>query len=473
MAAGDMGGLLDAAAVADAGAAPAEVTTGAENTGAENTGAENTGAEKTGAEGKDGVDGEQGGEKNPDGSPKAKADALDDAKSVTPQSVRNTLKGLRDSVQDPESPEGKATLEAVKQLHGHFERWNAAKEIFPKGVAEMKEAKAFITEIGGREGYTTMQETVNQINETDNLLYSGDPKLIENIVSDLKESGKIDALGKMAPAFMEALKANDAKGYVSTIAGIMASELQTAELPQAVNQLWRALEDGDIDRAKALTKGVAQFYKGLQDKSAEVKKAALDPEKQQLAKERQEFETGKVKETQTAIATSAEKLNNTVLGSELKHFLRTPFFKQFSRENLVPLGNAIKSDLYQTLKADKAYQAQMTALWAKPKENAAKIQEYHKAKVESLAANIVQTQVQRMYPNYAKGGAVAGRVAEADAKKAATAKANATSVSQGKPIFVATKPKLDEIDWSKDPKEYLHIAGKAYLKSGKFVTWRK
>jgi hypothetical protein len=81
--------------------------------------------------------------------------------------------------------------------------------------------------------------------------------------------------------------------------------------------------------------------------------------------------------------------------------------------------------------------------------------------------------VQRMYPNFAKGGEAAGRAAEAEAKKAATTKANAASVATGKPRYVAVKPKLDEIDWSKDPKEYLHIAGRAYLKSGAFVTWRK
>jgi hypothetical protein len=46
-------------------------------------------------------------------------------------------------------------------------------------------------------------------------------------------------------------------------------------------------------------------------------------------------------------------------------------------------------------------------------------------------------------------------------------------------MYVAQKPKWENIAWEKDPKQLLYIAGKAYLHStvkgqpGKFVTWRK
>jgi hypothetical protein len=41
-------------------------------------------------------------------------------------------------------------------------------------------------------------------------------------------------------------------------------------------------------------------------------------------------------------------------------------------------------------------------------------------------------------------------------------------------VYVAVKPKWDNIDHDKDPKDLLFIAGKGYLKgSNKFVTWRK
>ena len=120
-------------------------------------------------------------------------------------------------------------------------------------------------------------------------------------------------------------------------------------------------------------------------------------------------------------------------------------------------------DLYDTLKADKTYQAQMKALWGAKSPDKAKILEYHTAKVQSLANDIVRRSVQKMYPDHAKGGSAAGRVAAATAKKVAAAKTDAAAAATGKPVYVAVKPSWDSIDWYKDPKQHLYIAGKAYF----------
>src|SRR5450631_2429651 len=74
--------------------------------------------------------------------------ASDKTLEGTPANVRSALKAMRDA--DPKN------AGVVKELHGAFERWNAAKQIFPKGVAEMTEAKAFIDSVGGPDGYQKM-----------------------------------------------------------------------------------------------------------------------------------------------------------------------------------------------------------------------------------------------------------------------------------------------------------------------------
>ena len=107
----------------------------------------------------------------------------------------------------------------------------------------------------------------------------------------------------------------------------------------------------------------------------------------------------------------------------------------------------------------------------------AKIEEYHKARVDSIAAEIVRSTVQKMYPGYAKGGAAAGRIAAKDVKTEAVAKTDVvakTATAAGKATYVAAKPAWESIDWDKDPKQLLYITGKAYLKGkGTLVTWRK
>lgn len=416
-------------------------------------------------------------ELNEDGTPKvaeAKAEDLPgDAK--TPQEVRAALKAFRDA--------NPANAAATKLLHGSYERWEAAKAIYPGGVSEMKAAKEFMDLVGGHEGYETLKSTVDSISESDQLLYAGDPKLLDNIVEDLKSEGKLDALGKLAPSFLDKVRATDEKAYFSTIMPHIAEQLKEANLPGALSGLFKALADPDpakaVSAAKAVAEDMQNWYKDIETK-AKPKEDPLTPERQKLNEERaafqkqqEEFKTNQTTEFKNSVASVCEKANNKLLGTELKDYLRMPFFKGFGRENLMPLGNTIKANLFAELKADKAYQAQMKAMWAAKTPDRAKIEEYHNARVQSISARIVRDTVQTLYPGYAKGGAAAGRVAAAAEKKTAQGKVEQKAVADGKPIFVGKKPAREEIDKTRDPKDYLEIAGRAYLKNGKFVSWRR
>jgi hypothetical protein len=395
----------------------------------------------------------------------------------TPKEIRTALKAFRDA-----SP---ANVAATKVLHGAYERWEAAKAIYPGGINEMKQAQEFAQLVGGAEGYEKLTSTVQAAEASDTQLYSGDPQLIQNIVDDLKSNGKLDALGKLAPSFLDAVKANDEKGYYAAFAPHFLAGLETANLPGAINGLAKALSDPDpvkaLAAAKVISEDLKTWYKGLDETNKKAKDAVVSPERKKLdedraafLKEQNDFKTNQSTEFKNSVAKSCESVNNKSLGAELGTFLKMPFFKGFGRENLMPLGNTIKANLYATLKADNAYQAQMKAMWSAKQPDRAKIEEYHKARVDSIAKDIVRDTVQRMYPGYAKGGAAAGRVAAATEKKAVAAKVEDTAAASGKPVYVATKPKWEAIDWDKDPKQLLYITGKAYLKgTNKLVTWRK
>ena len=418
---------------------------------------------------------------NQDGSPKEAAPEVKDedlpGTEKTPQEIRSLLKSLRDA--DPKN------LAAVKQLHGAFERWEAAKAIYPGGVNEMRQAKEFVDLVGGHEGLEKLQSTVTAAEASDGQLYEGNPELVQNIVEDLKANNKLDALGKLAPAFFDAVKANDEDGYYKAFAPHFLEGLQTVNMPGAINGIVKALADPDpakaVAAAKDIASGLKKWYDDLETENKRAKENVVSPERKKLdedraafLKQQEEYKTNQTNEFKNNVAKACESVNNKTLGSELAPFLRMPFFKGFGRENLIPLGNTIKNNLYATLKADNAYQAQMKGMWGAKTPDRAKIEEYHKARVASIAKDIVRDTVQKMYPGYAKGGAAAGRVAAAEEKKAATVKVEEKAVATGKPIYVAEKPKWDAIDWDKDPKQILYITGKAYLKNGgKLVTWRK
>jgi hypothetical protein len=422
---------------------------------------------------------------------KAESDKSIDTKT-TPDHVRKALKVMRDT--DPKN------AGVVKELHGSFERWNAAKAIFPKGVQEMQDAKAFIDTVGGPEGYQKMQESLDAITATDELLYAADPKLWDNVIEDLKASGHPEALGALAPSFMSKLKAHDSQAYYDAFTPHFLDGLKEVHMDNFVGQFNAALNTKndkgevvpDINKITGLVKSITDWYKDL-EATAKPKDPVDSPERKKFLAEKTAFEktqqeaaTQKQVEFNNSVGEACDKYNNQALGKHLGTFLRLPYFKDFPYETKVDLGNGIKDRAYATLKADATYQAQMKAMWKQKNPDRAKIEQYHKAKMDSIAESIVRTTVQSRYPNYAKGGSAAGRVAAATVKKAADTKAATVSVATGKPIYVATRPdnlvrepiKIGNKEYSAADLVTLQIMGRGYVrntdgKSYRFVTWRK
>ena len=429
---------------------------------------------------------------NSDGTPVEKAaPEEDDAKEFgekTPQEVRKALKAFRDS--------NPANAAMVKQLHGAYERYEAAKAIFPGGVKEIQQAKEFLDLVGGHEGYEKLQGTVAAAEQSDGKLYDPDKnaELIADVVADLKDQGKLANLGTLNSALLDATKTNDEKGYYKAFAPHFAAGLEEVNMPGAINGLVAALtspELADADPAKAasaavsavkaakeIAGGLKKWYDNLAAANAKTKEAVVSPERKQLdadraafLKQQEEFKTNQSTEFKNSVASTLEKSNNQLLGAELKAFLQMPFFKGFGRENLIPLGTTIKNELYAALKADPAYTLQMKSMWGAKTPDRQKIEEYHKARVASVAGDLVRGVVQKMYPSYSRGGAAAGRVAAVAEKKAVQGKVEQQAVATGKPIYVAVKPK--DLDRTRKDSTLLEITGKGYLPNGKFVTWRK
>ncbi len=321
---------------------------------------------------------------------------------ATPANVRSALKAMRDS--DPKN------AEVVKQLHGSFERWNAAKQIFPKGVAEMTEAKAFIDSVGGPEGYEKMQQALDAVSATDELLYAADPKLWDNVIEDLKSSGHPEALGQLAPSLLQKLKVHDHEAFYNTTIPVVANAMKEIHMDTFVSKFNEALAEKNdkgevvpnIAKITGLVKGITDWYTDLDKDAKERTTAPVEtPASKKLAADQAAFnkkveDAAKTERTnfEKGVAEEAEKHNNLSLGKALKGFLKMPFFKEFQRETLVDLGNGIKDRLYASLKADKAYQTQMNAMWKQKTPDRAKMLQYHQAKVDSIATDIVTKTIQ-------------------------------------------------------------------------------
>jgi len=495
----DFAGLESAAAASDSGAD--QIDSGAEQI--EETPVEGAeGASEAGGEAdKEGEGQPEGGKEGEEQSGEKKEGAAKDEKlpgnKNTPQNIRKTLKAIQDA--DP------ANKEAVKTLHGAYERWNAAQQIFPKGIQEMKDVKALVDLIGGQEGFETLQAQKAAIEAIDQKVYNSDPTLVDDIINDLKEANKLEAFPKLAMNFLNRLQKDNSEAYYDQMIPHFVGLLEEVNIPGVfaglVNVLSGIKADSkpeDITAAVTRALGIASkadtWAKNMQSQNKKAKETEVSPEQKKFEEERKKFEAEKnqfkTNQTETFkkdVATSTGKVDSTELGKALGPFLKMPFFKGFTRENLSPLASTIQSNLLSELKNDKIYQAQMKALWGAKEPAKDKIVAYHESKVRDIAQRIVRSTVERMYPGYAKGSAATGRVAAQAEKKAATQKSEQQSVQSGKPIFVPTKPKdlvrnTDVIIGNKTYKASdlttLEITGKGFVKSAdgksfKLVTWRK
>ena len=379
---------------------------------------------------------------------------------TNPAAIRSALKALRDS--DPKN----APL--ARELNDAYGRYNAYKESFPT-VASARDAKAFIDANGGIEGLTALHETVKSVGETDAMLYSGDPRVLDSIIEDMRKEGKIDAFSKLAGPYLDKLRGVDEKGYFNVLKPHFYQGLVDTGVPGVIGALAKALsgEKPDLETAKGLLSEFSNWLNGLRDSVERTDKSKLDPDRQAFEKERSDFQTQKQTEFKNGIASSADSYSNQALGKALAPFRKLPFIANlFTNDKAkISLAREIKSSLLEELTADKTYQSQMQAFLAGKSPDKARIQQYHQSKVDTIAQRVVKQVIETRYPDYAK------KVA---AQPKPGAKPAAAAPQSGQPEYVKSKPEWDSIDWDKDPGKMLFVTGKAYLKgSGKFVYWGK
>lgn len=446
MAAADVSALIDVASSPDPVSSPAEVT-------------EETPVETPESETPEASEGGEAAEKVA-----AKADDKTDART-TPDAIRKALKALRDS-----SPEN---APIARKLNDFVGRAQAYEKEFPK-VADARNAKFLLDSVGGGDGIAKLQETVRSVNETDALLYAGDGKVLDSIYDDMKAAGKQEAFGKLASPFLDKLKENDPKAYVSAIRPHVFEGVVASGLPGVIEAIEQALgaKDGEGKPApdmKVLTACANEMRKWFNAEEAANKSRStktVDPDRQAFEKERSDFETTKKKAFEGEVHGEWNRMNNQYLGEALKPYLKLPFAKNWNDATRVSVAKELMSTLLSELGGDKIYQSSMDALWSQKSPDKAKIIDTHKTKLGMIAKRIVKDVLDARYPGFSTvRGAPAPK--PAGAKPAAAAPTGAT-----KPIYQATKPATGDpnVDWNRTS-DALYASGRFFDKKGVLRTW--
>jgi hypothetical protein len=113
---------------------------------------------------------------------KTEAAAKAAGKEPLPQEIRKHLKAFRDA--DP------ANAAATKVLHNSYERWSATAPMLGKeGITGLKSTlqEAGVKTVAElRQAFAQQSQSADAVRETDQLLYTGDKRLWQNVADDLR-----------------------------------------------------------------------------------------------------------------------------------------------------------------------------------------------------------------------------------------------------------------------------------------------
>jgi hypothetical protein len=384
-----------------------------------------------------------------------------DAKPAIPTTaqIRASLKAFRDT-----SPEH---AQAAKLLNDGYSRFEAYKQVFPT-VDDARSFKAQLDTLGGLEGIANMQTTLASVEETDALLEAGDPKVLDQIFEDSPEGAK-----KLAAPFLAKLAKVDPEAFARTVQPHLVRSLIDSNFPQVLAYL--ATKLGDNAEAKSVVANMQAWFDGQKSQADRSSEDVLSPERDQIAKDRAEIAAERRRDFDSQVASQINPHIHTELGSRLKPY----------SASLVALPEAVRQDvaraciteLAAALKADKAYQTQITAMNGARKPDRDKIIAYNKTKVSSLADGIISKVVARY--NLKPGTVMAAKGGkQAAGKPGAQRTPQATSIAN-----LQSAPKDSDIDWNhENMSTEAYIRGRAVLTESaarakglksRFVSWKK
>lgn len=195
-----------------------------------------------------------------------------------PDALRKRVADLRRQADALTDPTAKASLLAdAKALNDTIGKARAYEEQFPT-VREVREVKALLDSVGGREGFTQMQTRATQVAEIDQKIATGDLSVIDNLWKEAP-----DGMPKLVPAIADRLAAEKPQEYAKFIAPRAVAHLDQAGFSQAFDKLTQLYESGKVEDAKTLKQEMIAWVTG--QRSQKEQQRQVDPEVERLRSE--------------------------------------------------------------------------------------------------------------------------------------------------------------------------------------------
>ena len=409
-------------------------------------------------------------QEQPEGAEGATAAEKDDP--YTTRSARNMRAALEAWKQA--NPEAAKFAKIAKD---NYARIFALKQLEPKGIDGIRETYSLLDsvihgDLKGRDALGAMQDALTEAQQVDELLASGDPRVLEAFGEEFN-----DGLARLAPAYMDRVRAANPEAFDSVVGPYVAETISGSSMVRdynAIVDVLNTVDDPRLDEPTKLRMVTAalgrmgewlnqQMQKGGEAKTAAAGKAtAPDPlqeQRTQLQREQQTFhwENKIYPQVRQYVAKQFDDLfrpyqQRLKLPTETVNDMRAAFVA-----NLEKAGNADAP----YIKGINAYRKQGTP----SPEN---VINFAKSGLSRHAKPVMESLVKARYGAFLNGRPKTQAVATAMNGKTGPVRAGAV----GPGVEVRTvKPPMNEIDHKNTPIEWL-TQKKYRLYSGKVVQVR-
>jgi len=361
---------------------------------------------------------------------------------------------------------------ALRELQAAYGRWKGFTEVYPT-VEEARGAQATIDAFGGFDGLMEMQKLGDRVADIDDMLDHGDGRLIEEMSQASPEGFK-----KLVPEALSILQKMDQQAYFLAVMRPILDTLDgqgaTGALSEALQELKTGTADG-VARAGAKIQAVEEWIKKLRGMDDEIKNRYKDPRVNELQKQQEQVRTEKRQMLEQHVGRDLDSYMRSTVRPVLQTWSKG---RNLTAKAIEDLENASIVEIARRLGPGTFFDTSLKNLLRQTNSGQATIDtitRFAKPQIDKVRKDAIKAVVELRYgPEKPPVRRVAPQepIYQPQQPQQQAPRVGG-GLNPNKPIPIAVKPRIEELDMSKDPNQLMYITGRGYLKAnGKLVSWR-
>lgn len=361
-----------------------------------------------------------------------------------PQALRNTIKALSE-----QAPEHAGQL---KEMADSYFREKAYKQAFETPQLA-SDAKSLIDTVGGIEGISRLQERDQMFSQQDEMYKEGNPEVLQDFADDYPEG-----FSALAPHYLSLLSQKSPEAFNNAVVPYAVGLLDNAGFSDFLGNLHR---ETDPARSKQMVENLIRWYQGAQNGAKELKAAPKTG-------------TAKPDDGRAGLQAEREQLFGEGVAMKVNAAVDGPLNKaveQYAKQNgwnddqKAYYKKQLSDAVVAQMNGDKNYTAQVD------------LRKKNQSRTHDTVASYISGEFNRRLTDIAfetseKAKKLIGGKGGKPQTTGVPKPGGPQTAAGGGPLLVSQQPQDADINWDKDPRQLLFIGNKAYLKSGKFVTWK-